>query len=125
MSAAWEARELLSRTPIRGILLACCASAASGAARRPPAMVARKARRGISGKQVESIGAVLHAIVVGSPFGAAGRSRTTVGGAEEACQSRRGPSEPRAVRFLCPPPPWVGAAASHARPSPTAPPPHL
>ena len=32
-----------------------CASAASGAATRPPAMITMKVRRGISGKQVESI----------------------------------------------------------------------
>ena len=43
-------------------------------------MVAKKARRGTSGKQIESVGAVLLAIAAGSPFGAAGRSRTTVGG---------------------------------------------
>src|SRR5258705_8363710 len=48
-----------------GVPICCCASAASGAARRPPATIAKKARRGISGKQVESIGAVLHAIARG------------------------------------------------------------
>src|ERR1700675_1988749 len=44
---------------MRGTLPDCCPSAASGAARRPPAIVAMKARRGISGEQMESTGSIL------------------------------------------------------------------
>src|SRR5512144_1442761 len=77
-------------------------------------MVAMKARRGISGRLVESSGSLLRATAAGSPFGLrlGPRSATTVGGAREPCQSRsarpqtgepgegRGPPRGRRKGFL-------------------------